>query len=157
MGKKIPNSREYVHQKCGGTTTISNGASDQDFTNLSNPFAPVGATFCSGCGTHFPLREFVWEDTGEGVQEFRERHLAELRGKAGPFARFLLAPTGCLTFLLVGAALGAGIGFVAVIGPIWGAVAGAVVGVVVAQAILVPQAMKRVLAEAGIDDFRQLK
>ena len=156
MGGKIPNSREYVHQTCGETTTISNGASDQDFTNLSNPFAPVGATFCSGCGSHFPLGEFTWADTGEGVQKFRERHRAELSGKASPFDRFLISPAGCLSFLLGGAALGAGIGFVAVVGPIWGAVTGAVVGAVVVQVLLVPQAMRRVLAEAGVRDFRQL-
>lgn len=156
MGEKIPNSRAYIHQRCGGMTTISNGASDQDFTNLSNPFAPVGATFCSGCGSHFPLSEFAWADTGEGVQEFRERHRAELQEKTTPFARFLISPTGCLSFLLGGAALGAGVGFVAVIGPVWGAVAGAVVGVAVVQGILIPQAMRRVLATAGVQDFRQL-
>lgn len=156
MGEKIPNARAYVHRSCGEATTISNGASDQDFTNLSNPFAPVGATFCSGCGSHFPLREFAWADTGEGVEAFRARHLAELRARAAPFARFLLAPTGCLSFLLGGAALGAGVGFVAVIGPVWGAVAGAVAGAVLVQGLLIPWATRNVLAAAGVQDFRQL-
>lgn len=157
MSDKIPNARAYVHQRCGGATTISNGASDQDFTNLSNPFSPVGATYCSSCGTHFPLREFVWADTGEGVEACRERHRAALQESATPFARFLISPAGCLTFLLGGAALGAGIGFVATIGPGWGAAAGALVGAILVQGILAPQAMKSILAKAGIEDFRQLK
>lgn len=156
MGNKIPNSRAYVHQRCGGATTISNGDSDQDFTNLCNPFAPVGATFCSSCGTHFSLREFAWADTGEGVQEFRERHLAALQENVTPFGRFLMSPAGCLTFLLGGAALGAAIGFAAANSPIWGAAAGAVVGLIVVQGMLVPQAMKSVLDKAGIKDFREL-
>ena len=156
MGDQIPNSRAYVHQRCEGATTISNGEADQDFTNVSNPFSAVGATFCSGCGSHFPLREFVWADTGEGVQAFRDRHLAALRGQVGPLDRFLISPAGCLSFLFGGAALGAAVGFAAALGPAWGAAAGAVVGLVVVQGILAPRAMRGLLARAEVRDFRQL-
>jgi hypothetical protein len=154
MRKRIPESRAYVHEKCGGATSISNGKSDRDFTNLCNPFSPVGATFCVNCGTHFPLREFSWEDTGEGLDEYRAR----LRDMAPPGNRFLLSPSGCLVGMVAGAALGAAIGAVALVGPLWGAGIGAFAGLILIAGILGPRAEKRLLSEVyGVEDYRQLK
>lgn len=51
----------YVHTVCGVATTIGRiiaetYARDPKFYN---------ATFCCGCGDHFPVSEFEWEDGQE--------------------------------------------------------------------------------------------
>ncbi len=51
-----PLRRKYIHDKCGVITTVNikiaeTFARDPDF---------YSATFCTGCGNHFPLPEFTW-------------------------------------------------------------------------------------------------
>ena len=61
-----PVRRSYVHLKCGGATTMGQ--------TLAETFARqpdfYSGTFCSHCGTHFPVGEdgeFVWIGTQEKV------------------------------------------------------------------------------------------
>lgn len=58
--------RSYVHEKCGGVTTMAQTIAE---TYARNPFF-YGGTFCASCGEHFPVGEngeFVWEGTKEKV------------------------------------------------------------------------------------------
>lgn len=53
-----PLRRTYTHDRCGMATKMG--------LKLSETYARepsfYGATFCAGCGTHFPVSEFKWED-----------------------------------------------------------------------------------------------
>lgn len=56
-----PVRRTYVHQKCGGATTMGLALAE---TYARDPRFYSG-TYCVGCGTHFPVGtdgEFVWDD-----------------------------------------------------------------------------------------------
>ena len=53
----------YIHNKCGVKTTMGHALSE---TYACKPEF-YGATFCCGCGTHFPVGEFVWATDGEVV------------------------------------------------------------------------------------------
>lgn len=56
-----PVRRTYVHQKCGGATTMSQDIAE---TYARDPFFYSG-TFCVGCRAHFPVGEdgeFTWDD-----------------------------------------------------------------------------------------------
>lgn len=54
-----PVRREYEHGKCGAVTKISQAIAE---TFAREP-AFYSGTFCSACGTHFPLEEFHWRGT----------------------------------------------------------------------------------------------
>ena len=49
----------YIHNKCGIATKMGSSIAE---TYARDPKFYNG-TFCCGCGGHFPLDEFVWEDT----------------------------------------------------------------------------------------------
>lgn len=53
----------YKHLKCGTVTTMGQKIAE---TYARDPKFYSG-TFCCGCGTHYPLKEFVWTDGGEQV------------------------------------------------------------------------------------------
>jgi len=56
-----PVRHTYVHQKCGGATTMGTALAE---TYARDP-AFYSGTFCVGCGKHFPVGEageFVWDD-----------------------------------------------------------------------------------------------
>ena len=53
----------YVHTKCGTATSMGRALSE---TYARDPKF-YGATFCSGCKTHLPVQEFVWDGTNEEV------------------------------------------------------------------------------------------
>lgn len=56
-----PVRRTYVHQKCGGATTMGEALAE---TYARDPGFYSG-TFCVGCRAHFPVGaegEFVWDD-----------------------------------------------------------------------------------------------
>lgn len=53
-GFVMPVHRSYTHLKCGGVTTMGLALCE---TYARNPKF-YGGTFCSICGTHFPLRHF---------------------------------------------------------------------------------------------------
>lgn len=61
-----PVRRTYVHLKCGRATTMAQAIAE---TYARDPRFYSG-TFCSGCGTHFPVGpngEFVWSQPREGT------------------------------------------------------------------------------------------
>jgi hypothetical protein len=56
-----PVRRTYVHEKCGGATTMGQALAE---TYAREP-GFYGATMCVHCRTHFPVGEFgefVWDD-----------------------------------------------------------------------------------------------
>jgi hypothetical protein len=66
-----PYRDKYVHKKCGGLTIMGKALSE---TYARNPNFYDG-TFCTSCGTHFPLKDengeynFYWDIDGTGVGE----------------------------------------------------------------------------------------
>lgn len=53
-----PVRQEYVHDKCHTKTHMGLALSE---TYARDP-SFYGATFCCGCGSHFPVAEFKWMD-----------------------------------------------------------------------------------------------
>lgn len=67
-------SRTYRHEKCGALTTVSGDTFDQ----VCNPWKGVFGTVCSGENCDGGVfSEFVWEDTGESLDKYRNRMQAE--------------------------------------------------------------------------------
>ena len=60
-----PYRDSYIHTKCGVVTKMGAKLSE---TYAANPKF-YGATFCVGCGTHFPVNEFLWDKTNVTVGE----------------------------------------------------------------------------------------
>lgn len=61
-----PVRRSYVHQKCGGVTTMGTALAE---TYARQPGFYSG-TFCAVCRAHFPVGEngeFVWDGTEQKV------------------------------------------------------------------------------------------
>jgi hypothetical protein len=58
-----PVRRSYIHRKCGTLTTMGRALAE---TYARDPHFYSG-TFCCGCGTHFALDQFDWED-GEPME-----------------------------------------------------------------------------------------
>lgn len=63
-----PVRRSYVHLTCGSLTRMGEAIAE---TYARDP-SFYGATFCVGCGTHFPLvtqegPQFLWDGTNEAV------------------------------------------------------------------------------------------
>lgn len=54
---------KYIHTKCGVETRMGREIAE---TYARNPKF-YGATFCVGCGNHYPVAEFNWSDTTEAV------------------------------------------------------------------------------------------
>ena len=91
-----PVRRSYIHDPCGGTTSMGIALSE---TYARNPRFYSG-TFCVHCHTHFPLDQFHWTD-GEPMdpdqqeawnaerearekrehEEWRQRRIAQLRSE----------------------------------------------------------------------------
>jgi hypothetical protein len=94
-----PDSRPYVHDRCGQITVVSG----HDFSRLANPFAFVSQTYCVVCQTFVSLRSVAWADTGESIAAYRRRLRAE--------APMSLKLVGWGIGPLVCAGLGAGIGW----------------------------------------------
>jgi hypothetical protein len=99
--RELTGSRVYLHIDCETGTQVSGF----DYVRLSDPFSMiVGETFCCGCGTHFPLGAFVWEDSGETITEWKRRKRSEAPGLLIVF-RFFLFP-------LIGGVIGGVLGHV---------------------------------------------
>jgi hypothetical protein len=58
-----PLRRAYVHDKCGVLTTMGLALCE---TYARDPYFYSG-TFCCGCGAHFPVAEFHWDEDGAEV------------------------------------------------------------------------------------------
>jgi hypothetical protein len=61
--------RAYYHSKCGSNTL----AAGDDLVGLECPFRERSGSFCCGCGKVVRLADLTWEDTGEGLVEYRQR------------------------------------------------------------------------------------
>ncbi len=67
-----PVRRSYVHEKCGGVTTMEQALAE---TYARQPSFYSG-TFCAHCGTHFPVGadgQFVWDGTTQKVGTVSEK------------------------------------------------------------------------------------
>lgn len=61
-----PVRQTYVHETCGGVTTMALPIAE----TYSRQPDFYGATYCATCGAHYPVGpdgEFVWEGTTEKV------------------------------------------------------------------------------------------
>jgi hypothetical protein len=58
-----PVRRSYIHRKCGSETVMGQAIAE---TYARNPKF-YGATFCVKCKTHFPVKEFAWDEDGTEV------------------------------------------------------------------------------------------
>jgi hypothetical protein len=58
-----PVRRSYIHGKCRVVTTMGMALCE---TYARDPKF-YGSTFCSWCGSHFPVSEFTWQEDGEVV------------------------------------------------------------------------------------------
>lgn len=58
-----PLRRSYKHATCGMVTTMGQALCE---TYARKPEF-YRATFCCGCGTHFPVAEFTWVEDGAVV------------------------------------------------------------------------------------------
>jgi hypothetical protein len=58
-----PVRNAYIHDKCGSVTTMGQALSE---TYARDPKF-YGATYCCACRAHFPVSEFLWDNTDERV------------------------------------------------------------------------------------------
>jgi hypothetical protein len=154
MNTAIPDSRTYIHEKCGQATDVS----ESEFKIVASPLPGCRMTMCCACAQHFPIAEFKWADSGERIVDYYNRH----RAKASLSARLVSS----LAFTLALVALG-GIGGVAagVAAGNWvGIIVGFLVGIVsvlvgMVAGLLVASAIEtRVVARSlGVPDVRCLK
>jgi hypothetical protein len=72
-----PVRRSYIHQKCGTLTTMGRALCE---TYARDPRFYSG-TFCCGCGAHFNLDQFHWED-GEPMEPDLQDAWGEQQSKA---------------------------------------------------------------------------
>jgi hypothetical protein len=69
-----PVRRTYVHETCGSATSMGIALSE---TYARNPRFYSG-TYCVGCGTHFALNQFHWDDNEPMDPDLQEEwHLKE--------------------------------------------------------------------------------
>ena len=61
--------RAYEHVKCGQQTVVS----EDDFKGLCDPLDLATHTYCVSCGDMFGIEEYVWADTEERLDKYRER------------------------------------------------------------------------------------
>jgi len=65
----------YIHVNCGAATSMPE---EIIRSYLKNPYLySADMTFCTGCGTHVPLRDCQWRETGEDLQTYTDRLRAE--------------------------------------------------------------------------------
>jgi hypothetical protein len=138
---KTPDSRPYIHDRCGQVTVVSGN----DFTRLVNPFTFVSQTYCVGCQGFASLRSVAWADTGESIAAYRRR----LRGEAPQSLKLVGWFLGPLAALL----LGAGIGWLFTPKDFKGPLIGGLLGLVLAVGFLMPVLSRWVW---GID-YRSVK
>ena len=64
-----PTSRAYSHTECGTQTSVSGG----DFFDLCNPLQAIWSAHCNCCRKEDKLDRFVWAETGEALDAYRQR------------------------------------------------------------------------------------
>lgn len=131
MTNVVPDSRSYVHSKCGQSTEVGGG----DFGNMAAPVPGMNRTMCVACGGAFPIEEFRWEDTNEEILAYYERH----RQRIPALTQILCSRPVGLAVIFGGFLLGIMIGIFAgsLLGVTWGVVVGAVAAIIGALATLI--------------------
>jgi hypothetical protein len=151
----VPESRAYTHSRCGQETLISG----QSFEVASNPMSSMERTFCTTCGSMFPISEFAWADTGETIEDYYARHTA----RATSLQRFLCSKTLMVALIAVAAlATAAGCYLLVANDPLLtklicvatGFVIGAIIGMAVFTYVLADPIKRRV---CGVSDTRVLR
>lgn len=154
MSEQVPDSRSYVHSQCGETTEVDGG----DFRNMASPVPGMVKTICSKCGQAFPVSEFQWEDSGEGIDAYYERH----RARVPALPRLLCSRQFSVAILLIGLLSGIALGVWSwsALGIVWGIAVGVVASLVGAIASLViwDAVTGRILSRSlDVPDVRCLK
>lgn len=154
MSEEVPESRSYVHTKCGEATEVDGG----DFKNMASPVPGMITTVCSNCGGTFPVEEFQWEDTGEGIADYYERY----RVRVPALVRWVCSRQVSIACLLMSFLLGIALGIWVwnAKGAVWGvavgvvaSLAGAIAGLVTWDAV-----SARILSRSlNVPDVRCLK
>lgn len=131
MSEQVPDSRAYVHSQCRESTRVDGG----DFRNMASPVPGMVKTMCSKCGQAFPVSEFRWEDTGENIDAYYERH----RARIPALARLLCSRPFNVAILLIGLLSGIACGAWcwSPLGVVWGIAIGVVASLLGAIASLV--------------------
>lgn len=88
----------YRHLRCGCCTGMP---VEIIRTYLKDPFAYSDFTYCSGCQTHVPCREFVWVETGENMQAYNNRLRRNYLGWRKTSARDIGKTVGLMGRLLL--------------------------------------------------------
>lgn len=91
-------SRVYVHQECGGATSV-NG---HEFVVLADPFSFVSKTLCSQCLEFASLDRFAWADSKENIADYRHR----IRSQMSPLMIALAYAVGPIFGALIGGVIG---------------------------------------------------
>ena len=139
-------SRDYVHSRCGGVTTIDG----PEFQALADPLSRMVSTYCSECEETFPITEFAWDDTQERISDYYARYQHQASG----LQNFLASRAGMFTVAGVIFSLGlvscVALGLLGLIA----AIAGAVISIVLHVTVLGPMILRQVL---GTNDPTQLE
>ena len=91
-------SRDYVHSRCSGVTTIEG----PEFQALADPLSRMVSTYCSDCEDTFPIAEFAWHDTQERISDYYSRYQQQASG----FQNFIASRAGMFTLAGIVFALG---------------------------------------------------
>ena len=150
----IPESRNYIHDLCGEVTEVGAG----DFKNMAAPVPGMLQTICSRCGRAFPVSDFHWEDTGENIVTYYDRH----RAKTSAFVRMLCSRKISVLVLCLGILGGLAIGVWCgnSLGLVWGVLIGFLATLVCGISALViwDGCTNWIVSRAlGVDDVRCLK
>lgn len=154
MSEQVPDSRSYVHSQCGETTEVDGG----DFRNMASPVPGMVKTICSKCGQAFPVSEFQWEDSGESIAAYYERH----RARVPALPRLLCSRQFSVAILLMGLLSGIALGVWSwsALGIVWGIAVGVVASLVgpIASLVIWDAVTGRILSRSlDIPDVRCLK
>lgn len=75
---QILTSRNYIHLACRKVTELSG----PEFNSVANPLAEMVQTHCGHCNVDDSLRDFEWEDTGETLWDYVQRHRENIPDEA---------------------------------------------------------------------------
>lgn len=154
MTGKIPNSRSYIHNKCGEVTEVDGG----DFKNMASPIPGMNWTMCAACCGYYPVSEFKWADSNEEILAYYARH----RARVSAFTSLICSRPFSIVIILFAFLAGIGIGIWSgfALGLVWGILIGLVASFVgVIATILIWDSIEtRLLNHAlGVPDVRCLE
>lgn len=139
-------SRDYLHSRCGGVTTIEG----PEFQALADPLSKMVSTYCSDCDDMFPVAEFAWDDTQERISDYYTRYQQQASG----FQNFTASRAGMFT--ITGVVFVLGLLSCVFLGPLGliAAMGGAIVVIVLHVTMLGSMILRQV---TGTDDPTRLE